>query len=327
LKTSLSESAIVRRIERRFADVLAPGALDLVDDAALLPRPAKGQRRVVSTDQCVEGVHFDEDLAPLDSAGWRAVVRNVSDLAGMQTYPVGFVWSLALPASWLEGRARRLDAFLKGAAKAAERFGMPLYGGDVTTTQGPFVCSITAFGDAPWQPRRRSTAKVGDQIVVSHRLGAASAGLALLREGTRTSRKRGERAALDAYRYPFPGAVSPGARDMRACMDISDGLILDLDRLCRASGVGAELSAEGLRAAVHEGAGDAGGIGLERALYGGDDYALLYTVSARMKVDRALVIGRISERKGIYEVSGAGGGRGRIPVRGWDPFARGATAG
>ncbi len=306
------EASLIARVRAAFAGRLGPDALDLADDAALLPAVAPGATRVVTTDAVVEGVDFDEALYPLQLAGRRAILQNVSDLSAMGAVPVGFVWSLAIPPRWLFDD--RVAAFCDGAAAACAETGLLLLGGDLSSTTGPLVASITAFGDVAGAPLRRCGARVGDGIYVDRPLGASAAGLRALlaaRPGPayaswHAALPQDVRACVDAHTSPAPATTLARALVGRAssCIDVSDGLAIDLARLCAASGVGAAIAALAV----------ASGATSDDALHGGEDFALLFTSAAPFA--GALRIGTVVAGQGVT-VDGA-----PIAPRGFDHFAR-----
>ena len=150
-----------------------PGALGLKDDAALLTGlPAAGL--VVTADGLVAGVHFFEDDDPGDAA-YKALAVNISDLAAKGARPLAYTMTLALSEAPTEDWARRFTA---GLARAQDKFGIALIGGDTVTARGAWWISITAFGEA--NPRGfvpRGGAKAGDALYVSGTLGDAALGL------------------------------------------------------------------------------------------------------------------------------------------------------
>jgi thiamine-monophosphate kinase len=255
-----------RPVRRR--DVL----LGVGDDAALLELPA-GQTLVAATDTLVEGRHFLADSPP-ESVGHQALAVNLSDLAAMGAAPAWALLSLSLPSSdpeWLDGFARGFHAL-------AERTGVSLVGGD--TVRGPRVITVQALGFVPAAlALRRAGARPGDGVYVSGALGDAAAGLELLR------RDGGDVSDVDSalvrrYRFAEPrlelGIALRGIAS--AAMDVSDGLLGDLGKLCEASGVGARVQLERLplSAALIERFDAASAERL--ALGGGDDYELVFTV-------------------------------------------------
>lgn len=317
----MKEAALVELIRRRFKGLVAPSALELRDDAALLPPPKRGRERVVTVDQVHEGVHFLVDSG-VESAGWRAIVRNLSDLAAMGAKPTGFVWSLALTPAWLDDDASLLDGFLRGAARACRRYELPLLGGDLSRSRGAFSCVATLLGDVRGAALTRRGARPGDAVYVSRPLGASAAGLVVVERGELRPRERRARQALRAHLWPEPELALGGLLVGRAtaCMDLSDGLASDAERLARASGVALLLDEDALRAAVHPAAGDPNGEGLARALRGGDDYALLFTMPPRARAPRqSYRIGYVEPGSGVFVVDQRGPSR--LHGAGFEHFA------
>src|SRR3954454_7961020 len=177
-----------------------PGALGLVDDAAILR--SLGEDIVVTTDAVVEGVHYLASDPP-DTVARKALRVNLSDLAAKGAVPAGFVLTLALRAAdeaWLA-------PFARGLGEDAARFGCPLLGGDTVATPGPLMISITAFGRVPpGRMVRRFGAQPGDRVVVSGTIGDAALGLDILKGGTTLQALAGDAAAMamltQRYRVP-----------------------------------------------------------------------------------------------------------------------------
>lgn len=273
-------------IARYFAPLAAgePGALGLLDDAAVLAMPP-GRALVVTADLLVEDVHFRNDDPP-ESVGAKVLAVNLSDLAAMGAEPRAYLLSAALPAGWDEGRRRTfLDGFTSGLASMQAEAGMVLVGGDTVATPGPLALGITAFGSVETgREMQRRGAEPGDRVFVSGTIGDGTLGLRVL-EGRLASLPAWLAAeAVERYRRPTPrlplGRRLAGLAS--ACADVSDGLVADLGHICRASGVTAEIdsvripvSAAG-RAAL---ADDSTLLGL--LLTGGDDYELVFTVPPR----------------------------------------------
>ena len=170
-----TESAEDRLIARYFRPLARhPGALGLVDDAAVIA-PPPGCDVVLTTDGVIVGVHVFPDDRP-ENIGRKALRMNLSDLAAKGATPIGFLLSLALPAAIDEAW---LAAFAGGLGEDAERYGCPLLGGDTDRTPGPASVSIAAFGAVPHGKMvRRSTAKPGDHIIVTGTIGDAALGRA-----------------------------------------------------------------------------------------------------------------------------------------------------
>lgn len=260
-------------ISRYFAPLATdPGAFNLRDDAAVLK--TAGEDIVVNTDAIVEGVHFLPDDPP-DTIARKALRTNLSDLAAKGAEPAGFVLTLALKSqdeAWLA-------EFARGLGEDIESYGCPLLGGDTVSTPGPAMISVTAFGRIPeGRIVRRAGAQVGDLIVVTGTIGDAALGLAVL-QGRLTSSN--EELLIDRYRVPQPrGALARAVREhATASMDVSDGLAGDLAKLCGVSGVAAVIEAAMLPLSAPASALlDAGMIGIETLVAGGDDYEILCTM-------------------------------------------------
>jgi thiamine-monophosphate kinase len=274
-----------------------PGAFGLKDDAALLTGlPASGL--AVTADALVAGVHFFEDDDPGDVA-YKALSVNISDLAAKAARPLAYTLTLALAEAPSEVWAQRFTA---GLSAAQAKFGIALLGGDTVSARGAWWISITAFGEASLRGLvPRGGAKAGDVLYVSGTLGDSALGLKLRRHqeafGAILSTSQRE-MLLARYLYPEPRlALAPAlAGEASAAMDISDGLVLDLSRLCRAAEVTAEIS---VAAIPLSGAGrvlstalpDA----LETILTGGDDYEIL----AAVPPERAGAFEEASRKAGV----------------------------
>jgi len=270
------DSLIVRYFKPLATD---PGALGLVDDAAILK--AGGEDIVVTTDAVVEGVHYLVDDPP-DTIARKALRVNLSDLAAKGATPAGFVLTLALRTreeSWLQ-------PFAEALGEDAKNFACPLLGGDTVSTPGPQMISITAFGRVPaGRMVGRTGARPGDRIMVTGTIGDAALGLDVLKGGAAAQALAADAPARDMlisrYRVPQPrNVLARAVRDhATAAMDVSDGLAGDLAKLCAASGVSAsvDLPLVPLSTAA-SGLLSRNAICVETLLAGGDDYEVLCTV-------------------------------------------------
>ncbi len=260
----MDEFSLIERYFRRHQ----PGATDLElgigDDAAIVRVPAD-RHLVVSVDTLVAGRHFQRDTAAAD-IGHKALAVNLSDLAAMGAAPRWWWLALSLP----DADAHWLEAFSGGMFALAEQYDMALAGGDLVC--GPLVVTMTVAGlVAPDQALCRRGAAAGDAIYVTGTLGAAA--LALRYQQVPAAPLHRPQPRVEAGRALVGLAT--------ACVDISDGLGIDLGQLLTASGVGATLDPAALPLPTT--AVDVSGTQLwELAISGGDDYELCFTVpSAR----------------------------------------------
>lgn len=271
------ESFVIETVLRAPADRSADRAarpptyrprLGAGDDAAWLD-----SGEVVTTDVMVEGVHFDGRLTASD-LGWKLVAVNASDIGAMGGRPTWALLTLCLPRPLDRGWVR---AFAEGLHEALDAFGVALVGGDTTASLGPVFAGMT-MGGAVARPVLRSGGHVGDALWVTGALGEAAAGF--LRAPPPAS-------GLDRLRRPRPpvafGAALGEAGLVTAMMDLSDGLAMDLPRLCAASGLGALVDPGALP--VGPALSDVGDP-LPPQVAFGEDYELLF--AARPQHDAAI---------------------------------------
>jgi len=301
----------------RFFKPLAShrGALDLSDDAAFLT-PPPGCDLVLKADAIIGGIHFFPDDAAHTVAS-KALRVNLSDLAAKGARPLGFLLSLAIPKGigedWLSG-------FAEGLRGDSVLFGCPLFGGDTDRTPGPITVSIAMFGTVPEGTMvRRAGAMAGDRVFVSGTIGDAALGV-MVRGGKSWKLSEAQRKHL-LSRYLLPQPRNALAETVRthanAAMDISDGLVGDFAKLCRVSGVSADI--EVARIPVSDAAKaviTSDPAILETAITGGDDYEVICTVPAakadsfRAAAKAAQVavteIGEIKAGKGARFLDGEG---------------------
>ncbi len=226
--------------------------LGIGDDAALV---SAGRNRdfILTTDLSIEGVHFDRRLHPARSVGHRALARSLSDIAAMGGVPRFALLSIA----FARGTSRTwVEEFFKGLLGLARRFQVEVIGGDTAVVARAGLMDVTVVGEVPrGKALRRSGARPGDQVYVSGRLGRSALGLRTLKSRARNRLRAAlpavaggaVEAAIEAHLYPEPrcelGTFLRRSRLTSALMDISDGLSIDLTRLCKASKVGVEMDA------------------------------------------------------------------------------------
>ena len=301
------------------------------DDAAVVASP-RGTT-VLTTDMLVEGVHFDRALTSARDLGAKSIAVNVSDIAAMAASPRYAVVSLGL--SEADDPAWVVELY-GGMRAASDEYALSLVGGDVNRAPVS-VISVTVVGEAAeGRAVLRSGARPGDRIVVTGSLGAAAGGLLLARSGNAAMATDWGRDLLEAHFRPV-ARVGEGQTlaqsGARAMMDLSDGLLLDLSRLCAESAVGTRLELSSVPVSI--------GLlrlaevlpcdPLELALSGGEDYELVATIDPGA-VDDART--RLLDRFGaaltdIGEITGSGfvgvdasGAEHPLEARGWDHFGR-----
>lgn len=286
-----------------------PGTFGLTDDAAVLA--SSGEDIVVTVDAVVEGVHFLSSDPP-DTLARKALRVNLSDLAAKGAEPAGFVLTLTLR----EVQENWLAPFAKALGEDAVRFKCPLLGGDTVSTPGPLSISITAFGRVPkGRMVRRAGAKPGDLVMVTGTIGDAALGLDVLRgrdvAKAMANDATGMAALIDRYRVPQPrNALALAVREYAtAAMDVSDGLAGDLTKLCRVSGVTADVRLTDVPlSAPAQDLATRGLVDIGHLVSGGDDYELLcaippaaagrFAAAAKATGTTATVIGALKAGEG-----------------------------
>ncbi len=251
-----------------------PGAMNLTDDAAILPYE-NGYDFVVTKDLITEGTHF----LKTDSAATLArkiLGVNISDLAAMGAEPVAYLLGLVLPKTTNE---KWLADFSLALQKGISEFGGHLIGGDTTSTTGGISLSLTAIGKVKkGKSLTRAGAKIGDKIFVSGTIGDSYLGLQVAL-GKISLPKKAHDYFLDRYNIPQPriklGRELVGIAT--SCIDISDGLVADLKHICECSAVGAEIYAEKIPLSSLT---SQSLVLLEDMITAGDDYELLFTCPA-----------------------------------------------
>lgn len=277
-------------------------ALGIGDDAALVDS-LPGRQWAICTDTLVSGVHFPPGTSS-ENVGWKSVAVNLSDLAAMGATPAWVTLALTLPDidhDWLTG-------FSQGLFALCDRHGVNLIGGDLTS--GPLSITIQAGGYLPkGSALLRQGARPDDLICVTGSLGDAGAGLAVA-QNPPTIQTEDHTYLLSRLNRPTP-RVATGLRLRglaNSCLDISDGLLADLNHIVKASQCGAIVNAGQLPLSAPLRA-VAGEQAQEYALTAGDDYELCFTLPehhldalrhelATLNVD-ITPIGRITSESGL----------------------------
>ena len=257
----VSERELVARIQQQLPPTPPWVLVGIGDDAAIV-EPERNRVEVLTVDAVVEGVHFDRAFVPPDAIGHRALAVNLSDLAAMGAAPRLALLSMALPSTL---PLADFDGVVSGLTSLAAAHRLQVVGGNLTRSPGPLVIDVTLAGTVKRrQALTRGGAKPGDDLYVSGAIGAAAAGLALLRkvvghqssvvspQSTEDLRRRmmaddsrltpDDWRLVTAYLTPEPrirlGLLLGRNRAASACVDLSDGLADGVRRIAEASGVG-----------------------------------------------------------------------------------------
>ena len=315
-----------RRLASALEGIGASLGIGIGDDAASWS--LSGGVVVATTDTMVDGVHFVADQIGWRDLGYKSIAANQSDVAAMGCLPTFALVTLGLHENLsVEG----LEEMYAGMADACEASGGMIVGGDIVRSPAFFV-TVALEGITPGQGPllRRNAARPGDAIGVTGHLGCSAGGLRLLSAGEGSAKAEGPHLTAAHFR-PVPRVregVALRSIGVRSAMDISDGLLDDLGKLCRASGVGASVEASevpadrSLKSAFPND-------WLMLALGGGEDYELLFTAPPEI-MDRAVreletsvsVIGVIRESPPSVEVLDEAGTPIDVASGGWDHFSR-----
>jgi thiamine-monophosphate kinase len=319
----LTEDELVAAIGRVLSGAGPEVLVGPGDDAAVV-RPGSGEL-VLTTDAMVDGVHFLIDRTTPRDLGYKAIAVNVSDIAAMAGSPRFALCALtltdAIDAAWVVELAG-------GMRECCDEFALSLVGGNLSRGRELSIVVSVTGEVGPGRAVSRDAARPGDRVVVTGSLGGSAAGR---RVSSQRSWSQDERDALRRSMRPVPRvgeAAILSAHGVTSMMDVSDGLALDLSRLCRASEVGARIQIA--RLPVHPAAT------VTEALGGGEDYELLATLPDADAVEAARTDLRdrfgvsLSEIGDIIGVEGEGEGalvavdedgtERPVTIEGWDHF-------
>jgi thiamine-monophosphate kinase len=288
------------------------------DDCAIL-RVRAGFELLVTTDLCVEDVHFRREWHPARSVGHRCLTRGLSDIAAMGGEPLACFLSLGLPSSLPQSW---VDGFLQGLRDLARHFKVQLAGGDISSAP-QVAADIVVVGEVPrGKALLRSGARPGDRIYVTGDLGGSAAVLTQLYQGEKV-----QPAKSSHHFYPSPrieaGLWMRRRHKAKSMIDLSDGLSVDLAHICEESGVSAIVYAD--RVPVAKGAD------LPLALHGGEDYELLFTAPASIKLPQRTAgikvteIGLVKKRSNYssaIQILGENGKVRPLAPLGWEHFRK-----
>jgi len=275
----LGEFGLIQRIQEGCLVKPERVLLGIGDDAAVLDTGGD-HLLLASTDMMVEGIHFTLETATPFEIGYKAVAVNISDIAAMGGIPLEILISVGL---YPDQEVEFVDELYRGMKTCCRRYGVNIIGGDTVASPRAVIVNVAILGRVePGAVLYRSTARPGDLILVTGDLGASAAGLDLLLNPKPVSPEAADRLRKRHFR-PSPrveearAAVETGG--LTAADDISDGLAREIQEITSASGVGALLYAGEIPVSpeAREAAAVYGKDPLEYALFGGEDFELLWT--------------------------------------------------
>ncbi|MGV9797013.1 thiamine-phosphate kinase [Mycobacterium sp. NPDC003449] len=295
----VGEFAVIDRLlagrRQPEAVALGPG-----DDAAVLT--VSDGRTAVSADMLVQDRHFRLDWSTPHDVGRKAIAQNAADIEAMGGTATAFVVAFGAPAETSTAAAVELA---DGMWDEARRLGAGIVGGDLVRAP-QWVVSVTALGDLGGRaPVRRSGARAGDMVAVAGELGRSAAGYALWSNGIDAHQDLRQRHLTPEP--PYGQGVAAADAGATAMTDVSDGLLADLGHIATASGVGIDLTRDGLaadRAVVGAAAAAVGADPWEWVLGGGEDHALVATFPQAPPAGWR-VIGRVVDGAALVHVDGA----------------------
>ena len=334
--SALGEFGLIRRLTQNLKPMQPGTVRSIGDDAAVLNYG--DERTVVSTDMFVEGVHFDLLFTPLMHLGYKCVVGSISDVVAMGATPRHIFVNIALSNKY---SVEMVEEVYKGIRTACKNYRVDLAGGDTSASHSGMMISITAMGSAPEeQLSYRSGAKPGDKVVVSGDLGGSYVGLQVLEREKRVMEEEPEiKPELEGFEYVLQRQLRPEARmdimellrknkiHPTSMIDISDGLGSEMLHLCEESKVGCTIYEEHIPMdpATYNTAVEFSLDSTVCALNGGEDYELLFTVSAedgeKLENDPDVtVIGEVTEAgEGRWLIT-RGGNKIELEAGGWNAF-------
>lgn len=324
-KAKRSEDEWVSLIKKKFRP--SKVILGIGDDCAIFKVKDK---ICITTDTLIEGIDFELSWAPPQAIGWKALSHNLSDLASTGARPHSFLLTLAIPKNVDDHFVEKL---LDGIWALSKKEGITLIGGDLSASPDNFVISITAIGLLTGKSLLRSKAKEEDSIYVSSELGGPDSALKLfkknivLQDFPLNEKIKNSNRLLDRFFRP-PSQTLLGIKlsekEISCCaIDISDGLLKDLQRILTASKVGAIIDIQEIPRFVFDETKKAP---LSSALTGGEEQTLLFTVSPEKEYlltkheIKAYKIGTIISEKALF-IKSRGKLR-KIETKGFDHFSK-----
>ena len=335
--SEIGEFQLINKITKAGATSHESTKKGVGDDAAVLMF-RKDAYQLVSSDMLVEGVHFDCSYAPLKHVGYKAVASNISDICAMNGLATHILISLGIPNKY---SVELIKTLYEGVHSACRNYNIDLIGGDTTASPNELSISITVLGQVDKKKLTyRSGAKSNDLLIVSGNLGSSYLGLQILeREKMIFEQNKQSQPSLEKYPYILERQLKPEPRvdivkqlneaniKPSAMIDISDGLSSEAIHIAKSSGVGIKIF-ENKIPISQNGQETAKELNLDPAacaLYGGEDYELLFTVPVNYhkkitKINDVHIIGHATDQKDKVELIKKEGEVIDLIEEGWDSF-------
>lgn len=337
--SQLGEFGLIKHLTENFSLTNSSTEMAVGDDAAVIN--PEGKKMVISTDFLLEGVHFNLGYVPLKHLGYKAVVVNLSDIAAMNATPTQILVSVAVSNRF---PVEALEEIYAGIALACERYKVDLVGGDTTSSTSGLALSITAIGlENEEKIVKRSGAKPNDLLVVTGDLGGAYLGLQILeREHAVYLTNPNMQPEMEGYDYILQRQLKPEARtDIKqileeldiqptSMIDVSDGLASEILHLSDQGNVGFRLYENKIPLdELTISTSDEFNLNpVMAALSGGEDYELLFTISAndfdkiKNHPDFTIIGHAVEKSEGNYMVLSGSNELAEITAQGWDAFLK-----
>jgi thiamine-monophosphate kinase len=324
------ENRIIQLLQNRYPLKNALLKKGMGDDAAVIRPKQAGEYWLITTDMLLEGIDFRYEWTTPRRLGCKSIAVNVSDLAAMGARPRFFTVSLAAPSKISE---RWILELYEGLTDPRSSKGAQLIGGDLSRSENGIMISVTALGESlNRKVLYRSGGRAGDLLYVTGTLGRSAAGLKLLQAGRLHPRSQAQQEALQVHQMPEPrcevGIWLAQCGFVSCMMDLSDGLSMDVPRMCAESKVGADIHLADLPIFPKSRIWDCDPISL--ALNGGEDYELLFAVpksksclfekSYPSKFPKITAIGKMTRNVGKIWLIDSEKHRHRLVEGGYDHF-------
>lgn len=314
-----------RKIKQRSKNI----KIGIGDDCAVIT--GSGRNMLFTTDILIENIHFDLKYFSPEILGEKAIAVNLSDIAAMGGAPLYILISLGIPVST---RVKFIEKLYEGFESMADKYSCSIIGGDISSSYSGLIINITIIGDVKKNAyTSRAGARIKDKIFLTGTVGDSAAGLELLKRGKKIKNKLTEKHLSPKPRLK-EGKILAEETGVSSMIDISDGLFSDLKRICEESKCGAKIYMDKIpiSRSLHQWEKPINNDIFDYALYGGEDYELLFTVGEKkiknlqkrwqkMKIP-ITCIGEISSKKNSITLVYPGGKEKPIFKTGYDHFKK-----